>query len=248
MKELDLFKDYAQGEINLLIAGCEERRGGNRRLGKSQEELDRGDRNRSEARRGQVASAKSRERMSEAQKERWANTSINRRLEIGGEISKACQGRIPSKGFLGHHHTEETKERLRENWTSLSIEEKEGRLRSSFLSKEAIRKLSKVLNTRPNELEKWVDRRLQQKFPHEWVYNGDFSEGIMIGGKIPDFMNINGRKEVISVMGGLGRFHFLEDKENEIEHYARFGYRCTVIWEWDAYDPEELDKILELLR
>ena len=45
-------------------------------------------------------------------------------------------------------------------------------------------------------------------------------------------------------MGGLGFVHFLDDEEEEIEYYKRHGWRCLVIWEWDAYDPAELDRIL----
>ena len=133
----------------------------------------------------------------------------------------------------------------RRTLSKLSKEEMELRMKKSCHSPEGIRNKVKARNMKPNGLEDWVNRRLQKRFPSgEWVYNGDYSQGVSIGLKIPDFINVNGRKEVIETLGGLGQHHFLGDEELLVKHYAKYGYKCHVIWEWDAWDPEVLDSIL----
>jgi len=135
-------------------------------------------------------------------------------------------------------------ESTRRYWAKLTKEEKLEKARKSFHSDEAIKHRIKALRVRPTIPEKIVGWYLEEKFPGEYSYNGDFSLGITIGGRIPDFVNVNGEKEVISVMGGLGFCHFLGDEEVEIAHYAKYGFRCVVIWEWDC-TPKGLDKILK---
>ena len=129
----------------------------------------------------------------------------------------------------------------REHLSKLTKEELEARYNNSLGSDEAIRRRVKAWQRRPTMPEAATDTYLQRRFPNIWAYNGDYSQGISIGKKIPDFIRLDGKKEVIEVLGGVGYFHFLEEEKEKIEHYAKFGYRCIVVWEWDVYSPDELD-------
>lgn len=118
-------------------------------------------------------------------------------------------------------------------WESLSEEERQERLRNSFLSDESIRKSSRSRRLGPSLPERLVDSYFERICPGRWLYNGDYSQGVRVKNRIPDFIRADGTREAISVMGGLGFVHFLGDDEEEVSYYSRNGWRCTVIWEWD---------------
>lgn len=191
---------------------------------------------------GRVHSKEVREKISKAGMGRYHSWEARRRM------SRAATGRISgpqseehrrrnSEANLGRVHSEETKRKisasLKAHWGNMSDEERGKRI-------EAILKASRIRPTMPEIL---VGKYLRENFPGKFGYNGDYSLGISVGGRIPDFPNIVGEKEVISVMGSLGFGHFFEDEDKEIAHYAKYGYKCTVVWEWDCFLPVELDNI-----
>lgn len=89
--------------------------------------------------------------------------------------------------------------------------------------------------------EAFVGIYLGKTFPDEWAYNGQCQKGCILGGKIPDFVNVNGSKAVVEVLGTY--FHPEGDEELLISHYKALGYECIIVWEYDAPNFEELDKI-----
>lgn len=54
---------------------------------------------------------------------------------------------------------------------------------------------------KPNEYGKILDAILQEIFPNEWKYVGDGQ--LIINGKNPDWVNINGKKQLIELWGGI---------------------------------------------
>lgn len=125
---------------------------------------------------------------------------------------------------------------LKNWWAGLSEEEKE---------KEITKRVSasrKANACRPSEPERYLDNYLQKKYPNEWAYNGGMEQGVLIGNKIPDFVNINGKKEVIEVFGIY--WHSPEEVEEKKAHYKKYGFDCKVIWEFECYDSEEVERIL----
>jgi len=134
-------------------------------------------------------------------------------------------------------------------WSSYSLVEKNKRLKASFHSDESFLKIARANHERPSMPEILLDAYLQEYFPGEKVYTGDGKSMELVrdlgylGHRVPDFVDIVGKKEVISVMGGLGFSHFLDDEEDEIEHYKSYGIRCIVVWEWDLWIPGELQRI-----
>lgn len=98
------------------------------------------------------------------------------------------------------------------------------------------------VNRKPTDLERKLDSILQQYFP-EFKYNGDFSLGVTLGGLVPDFVNVNGKKEVIEAFGDYYHRDELGWRRSELGKimiYNSLGYRCLVLWEHELKTlPEE---------
>jgi len=101
---------------------------------------------------------------------------------------------------------------------------------------EFVATLIQRLNLKPTKPEKRIIEICNKYFP-DFKYNGDFSQGVMLNGLIPDFINVNGRKEVLEVFGDY--FH---GKAPRIWHHTEFGrimaynslgYRCLILWEYE---------------
>lgn len=98
-----------------------------------------------------------------------------------------------------------------------------------------------ALNKKPNQKEMQLDSILQNHFPKTYEYTGNGK--LVIGGMIPDFFNVNGRKDVIELFGDY--WHTIKNrwKDNElgkIMAYNSLGYRCLVIWEHELKDEQAI--------
>lgn len=153
---------------------------------------------------------------------------------------------------VGKHPSESTLKKLSEAAT--------GRKHS----KESIEQMSKSreewwANASKQDLEKWFTSwskghrsklnwdevflgiYLESRFPGEWAFNSNYQQGITIGRKVPDFVNVNGKKAVVEMFG-----HYRHPDWHEkvwIEHYAKYGYKCTVVWEEEVYSEGRLNEL-----
>ena len=99
---------------------------------------------------------------------------------------------------------------------------------------------------RPTKPEVALDALLQSKFPNQWIYNGDYSHNVIIGGLVPDFVNINGRKQVIELFGAYfhrhtGRNSYIRlphsrTEEGRVAKFKEFGFDCLIVWENEMAD------------
>lgn len=108
---------------------------------------------------------------------------------------------------------------------------------------ERARRWIRAAMQKPNKYEQLLDEILQQYFPDQWRYvgMGDFS----IDGKIPDFININGKKQVIELYGE--HWHTPDEEVKRIEHFAKFGFKTIIIWASELDNVTlVVDKIKEL--
>ena len=87
---------------------------------------------------------------------------------------------------------------------------------------------------RPTMPEKHLSYVLRNLCPGEFGYNGDFRLGVSIGKKVPDFVNVNGKKKLIEVFGNY--WHQSQDPTRLITYYSGFGWDCLVIWENELKD------------
>jgi very-short-patch-repair endonuclease len=107
-----------------------------------------------------------------------------------------------------------------------------------------VAKQMKARRVKPNKLEEVFNSLLQGLLPNQYKYVGDGE--VIIGGKCPDFINVNGQKKIIELFGdywhGPERTgQFREEHEQErIEHFAEYGYQTLIIWESELEDIDDV--------
>ena len=106
----------------------------------------------------------------------------------------------------------------------------------------------KAQQVKPNKPEKLIYSILQNILPNEYAIN--VKGHIVIDGKIPDFVNINGKKKLIEFNGCY--FHHcsmcfpdsgvdgLKETEKRIKLFKKYGYETLVIWEHELEDIDLL--------
>ena len=99
-------------------------------------------------------------------------------------------------------------------------------------------RLRRLAEERPNKAE----LRLQQIFekhnlPYRYVGNGSF----WIGSYNPDFVNVDGKKQVIELFGERWHSGIFEPAER-IERFREYGFDTLIIWE------KELDNQAKLVK
>jgi hypothetical protein len=133
-----------------------------------------------------------------------------------------------SKSAKESNNRPDVKEKIRlstkNNWKNLKYVEKQMISRS----------------IRPNKPETVILNLLNEIFPNEWKYTGDFS--FMVNGKNPDFTN-NGQKKLIEFFGDY--YHKGEDPENRKRIFKEFGYETLVIWE---YELKNFDQVIVKIK
>lgn len=178
-------------------------------------------------------------------------------LEQKQKLSKAMKGR-PS-AFRGNHHTPESKEKLRQGHLGKPLsEEHKAKIRESckgvnsgennpmygtvawnrgmhprdwlknIAYDELLRRVAEGSARKPTSLEqRFIDIIKQYDIPFRYVGDGQ----IWINGLCPDFINCNGKKQLIEVFGNY--WHQPEDEEQRKRHFARYGFNTLVLWEDD---------------
>jgi len=141
----------------------------------------------------------------------------------GKKFSKERRENI-RKGHLGLHHSEETKLKLSE------------RMKDRKMKEEWLKKMYMSLSLKPNYSEKILSSILEELFPGDYKFVGDWQ--IWIGGKNPDFININGQKKIIEFFGH--RWHKPEDEEIKKAHFKQYGFDTLIVWGNDLKDSESL--------
>ena len=110
-----------------------------------------------------------------------------------------------------------------------------------------IKKMFKALAIKPNKPELALQSILDKHFP-EFKYNGDYSLGITLTGMIPDFININGKKQVIELFGTYWHSPKRAGKNwkgtelGKIMAYSSIGYKCLIIWENELKNPQAINE------
>lgn len=88
--------------------------------------------------------------------------------------------------------------------------------------------------TKPEQqLIDWIDK---YKLPYKYVGDGQF----ILGGKCPDFLNINGKKQLIELFGTY--WHDIFDVAKRTEHFRQYGFSTLIIWEDELNNPGKVVK------
>lgn len=91
---------------------------------------------------------------------------------------------------------------------------------------------------KPNIPEQMVMAILDACFPNQWKYVGN--GGTEFGGLMPDFINIDGKKQLIEMFGDY--WHRDENPQDRIDHFKQFGFSTLVIWERELKNPEKVEE------
>lgn len=95
-----------------------------------------------------------------------------------------------------------------------------------------VRAVMAAARSRPTRPERVMGELLEGLFPGEYLYVGDGQ--LLIGGRCPDFANINGQKKLVEVFGNY--WHREEDPLSRIAYFEKWGYQTLVIWEAELDD------------
>lgn len=158
------------------------------------------------------------------------------------ENNRVRSERMKGEGnhFYGKKHAEETRKLMRERHYDLKERWKNPEFKERMLKAQR-----EGMNVCPNKPEQaFIDICKKHNLPYKFVGDGEF----MLGGKNPDFINVNGKKEVVEIFGRA--FHspletFREDLPYHqtykgcIEHYKQYGFNCIIIWD-DEIGCEDL--------
>jgi|GEM_PF-1634708 len=132
--------------------------------------------------------------------------------------------------------TKETSSLLRKTAKKQSVTMKE-----KFKDKEFCKMWASTHGVSPNQAELKLNVMLQNLFPDEWKFVGDFKT--WLGGKNPDFMNVNGQKKLIELFGNY--WHKDDDPQDRINHFSQYGFKTLVVWESELEDMNLLGERLQ---
>lgn len=136
---------------------------------------------------------------------------------------------------------------MRDSWENpicRNIRKKKLSIYARNRSEEHVRKLVQAKYNEPNGFES----NIQQYLNHNWKYVGDGS--VILNGHCPDFMNVNGKKQVILAHGIY--WHSKKDgvtkkqaERADRKPYNELGYEVLFIWEdeWKALKTDEQKRV-----
>lgn len=104
---------------------------------------------------------------------------------------------------------------------------------------------------KPNKAEKRLNKLLQEILPREYQINVK-AEVMILGGRCPDFVNVNGQKKIIEMNGDWWHGEERTGVPNEqhererIDYFAQFGWETLIVWEHELENFDLLiNKVLE---
>lgn len=134
---------------------------------------------------------------------------------------------------------------------SVPFSHKEKRFNCSQQCNGVARVMQNAARKQPTKPEQRIIDVAYQFFP-DFQYNGRGDLGIVLGGMIPDFVNTNGKKQVIEVFGDYYHsekcksYRYKASEEGRIKTYSSIGYQCLVLWERDIKRKSDLELALKI--
>lgn len=157
----------------------------------------------------------------EEAKEKIRLSRIGKPTTLGACLSDETKNRI-SKAKLG----KPVNKSLTRSQTYIS------KWQDPDFAKGRISSILRSAKNRPNKSEKQLMNLLETNFPGEYKYVGDGS--FVIGRLNPDFVNINGRKQVIELFGNY--WHKPEEALQRENTFSEYGFQTLIIWESELSD------------
>mgnify|MGYP001611458299 CR=1 FL=1 len=159
------------------------------------------------------------------------------------------QSKRMKKNNPGKNKTEETKRKMSESkkgtknhFFGKNRPEHSKLIKSLWSDLEFIEKQRKSRSIKPNKLELFFESWLNKNFPNEWKYVGNFK--FWIGGKNPDFVSINNKKNLIELFGNY--WHKNDSPKKRINHFKKYGFNTLILWEKEIKNMEKVkNKIIK---
>ena len=114
-------------------------------------------------------------------------------------------------------------------------------VKAMWKNPDMVKRIIRSAQEGPNKPEKDLLKILDCLYPGEWKYVGKGE--VVINGKVPDYININGQKKIIELFGDY--WHKGEDPQERIDVFVPFGYDTLVIWEKELKNKRNLFQKLE---
>lgn len=96
------------------------------------------------------------------------------------------------------------------------------------------------LSSKKNKAEARLETILNEVVPGEFIFNGDFSQGVRVGNFVPDFVHSGKKRKLIELFGC--RWHSGEEVEKKQNFYASKGFESLFIWDFELKWREDLDE------
>ena len=192
--------------------------------------------------------AEARERMHQShlgKRHTFESTEKTRQANLGRHHTPESIEKM-RRAKLGKHHTLEAKEKMSRTHNTPEVKRKHSEcLKRLYEDPEFLKKKSKGLRSKTKP-EKHLEKLLQSLYPNEFKYNGRYDCGISIDRMIPDFVNVNGRKQVIDMHGSY--WHKGEDATVRQKRYAKYGYSSLIVWENELENEDKVvQKVVEFV-
>ena len=112
-----------------------------------------------------------------------------------------------------------------------------------------IKHMLKSSRIKPNKPEKVLNRLLSKLLPKEYKINVK-GQVMILGRKIPDFVNVNGQKKIIEMYGDYWhsdkfvkkRGCYEDTEKGRIKYFRKLGWKTLIIWE---HELKDLNKVKE---
>lgn len=190
---------------------------------------------------GRIFTEEHREKLSEAKKGKLPNNA-----EVFFAIPASRKGR-------NDWMSEETRERISQTVTQLWNNPEYRRVMSEIhavgtkkrwqnpkFRETQVKAVLKGLNIKPNKPEQRLITLIETNhLPFRYVGNGEF----ILGGRCPDFLNTDGKKQLIELFGTY--WHDILDVGRRTEHFRQYGFNTLCIWEDELKDE---DKVLKKIK
>jgi len=131
------------------------------------------------------------------------------------------------------------------------IKKMRGSLIKLWQNPDFVKMMIEASHRKPNELEKKFNKFLQRILLGEYQINVR-AEVLTLGGKIPDFINVNGQKKIIEMNGDWWHGEKLtgrtkeEEEQQRIDYFAQYGWETLIVWEHELEDMYKLEeRVLE---
>lgn len=161
--------------------------------------------------------------------------------EVHQKISVALSG--SNNSFYGKKHSEQTRQVLAAKFRLRFQNNPEYRRKLLEASHKGWRKMTRELQRYrsaglPNPSERGLEYILNRVAPGGFQYNNGW---FVLGGKIPDFVAVDGQKKLVELFGEA--YHTLDEEPERVDYFAQLGWQTLVVWASELKLPQTVDKV-----